>query len=349
MHKNLAALVFLVLFLCSTSLALAAAPLGGLAVAISPDGQQLITAGDNRVLYALNPETMEVTQRLWLKSPILNLGFNQDGHKIVAEDTDGTLILIDAQNWAIIKEEPKAEQLTMAVEANLAAGLSSESSGQVIRFFDLNDLSVRGKITLTKDDKIVSLALDPQGQRLAVWLNPVDDDGETKEKLPAGLKGLEADEFKLKHDGKTSRLLVFKTADGSIISDQKLYYSPSVNGAKIFFQDENICIINYSNLNAQIDPQGAITLFKLENSFNYGSGLSADHQVLLTGGLRKGTYTKTQGLQQITFEADRLPGWPEYFKSFAIAADGQAYGATSGYRIIKINADGSFAQAYPIY
>lgn len=339
----------LVLLLCLTTWAHASTPLGGLAVAISPDGKQMVAAGDNRVLYVINAESMEVTQRVWLETCILDLEFSQDGSKVVAEDTDGNLILMNAQDWSIIKNEPKAAQMSVARGANLAAGLDTNPKGHTVRLFSLDDLSIKGTVTLAEGEKITSMVLAPEGDRLAVWLAPVDDDAESKEKAPSDLKGLEADEFKLKNDGKTSRLLIFNTTDGSNLADHKLYYSPSPGGTKILFQGENVLIVNYSNLNAQIDAKGEVTLFKLDNSFNYGIGISADHQILLTGGLAKGTYTKTDSLHQTVFNPDRLPGWPEYFKNFAVGPDGSAYGATSGYRIIKLKPGGGFDKSYPVF
>lgn len=349
MKKNIFLGLCLILLLCLSSGIQAATPLGGLAVAISPDGKQMVAAGDNRVLYVINPENMEVTQRVWLETCILDLEFSKDGSKVLAEDTDGSLLLISAQDWSVIKKEPKAQQMSVAREANLAAGLSAESSGNTVRFFSLDDLSVTGKVTLAQGEKVASMGLDPQGERLAVWLTPIDDASEPKEKAPTDLKGLEADEFKLKNDGKTSRLLIFKVADGSTIVDHKLYYSPSTGGTKVLFQGEAVLIVNYTNLNAQIDSQGAVTLFKLNNSFNYGIGFSADQQILLSGSLAVGTHTKTENLHQSEFKPDRLPGWPEYFKNFTVAPDGTAYGATSAYRIIKLKPGGAFDKSYPIF
>ncbi|MDY0274177.1 MAG: hypothetical protein RBR42_01915 [Desulfomicrobium sp.] len=345
MKKNVVLVVSLVLTLCLSAWVHAATPLGGLAVAVSPDGKQIVAAGDNRVLYAINAETMEVTERVWLGTPILALDFTQDGSKVVAEDTDGTLFLFNAQDWSIIKNEPKAEQMTVSREANLVAGLDR----QTVRLFSLENLSATGTITLGDKDRVACMALAPKGDRLAILLTPVDDDAEPKEKVPTDLKNLEADEFKLKNDGKTSRLLIFSATDGSNIADHKLYFSASTVGATLLFQEENILIVNYTNLNAQIDAQGEVTLFKLDNSYNYGIGVSADHQTLLTGGLAKGTYTKVENLNKTTFSQDRLPGWPEYFKSFSVAPDGTAYGATSGYRIVKIKPGGALDKSYPVF
>ncbi len=350
MRRPILLCLCLALLLVPASAALASNPLGGLAVALSPDGKVMAAAGDNRVLYVIDPAKMEVAQRNWLGTCIVDLEFNKDGSKLVAEDSDGTLHLIDAKTWNPVKKEAKAGKMSAARKADLGAGLNPDYNGQIIRFLSLNDLGAKGKVTLAKGEKVAALGLDPEGARLAVWLEPVTDDSEPKGgNPPADLKGLAADEFRLKNDGKTSRLLVFKVPGGEKQSEHKLYYSPSTSGAKILFKGDDVLVVNYTNLNAQINPKGEVTLFKLDNSFNYGIGISPDQQVLMTGGLADGTYTKVADMVKTSFRPDRLPGWPEYFKSFAVGADGAAYGATSGYRVIKIKPGGGFDKSYPVY
>jgi hypothetical protein len=328
----------------------ASTPLGGLAAALSPDGKNMVAAGDNRVLYVIDPAKMEVAKRLWLGTCIVDLEFNKDGSKVVAEDTDGTLHLLDPQTGNSLKKEPKAEKMSTARQGNLAAGLNPDYNGHTISLLSMADLSVKGKVAFAKGEKVAALGLDPEGARLAVWLEPMNDDAEAKGgNPPANLKGLAAEEFRLKNDGKTSRLLIFKVPEGSKVSEHKLFFSPSVSGAKILFQGDNVLVVNYSNLNARIDPKGEVTLFQLDNSYNYGIGFSADQKTLLTGGLANGTYTKVADLAKTSFQPDRLPGWPEYFKGFAVAGDGTAYGATSGYRIIKIKPGGGVDKSYPLY
>lgn len=329
----------------------AASPLGGLAIALSDDESTLAAAGDNRTLYLVDAKSLNVKERYWLGSTIVNVAFNKDGSRIIVEDTSATLHLVDSNTGKIVGELKKAEKMAVLQEQNLAAVVNPDSKGHVIRLVSLNDLSVKGEITLQKGDKVACLALSPSGDQVAAWLDPANDPEEPKEsKVPAGVKGLEADEFKQKHDGKTSRLLQFKVADGASISDHKLYYSPSGSSVGLYYVGSDLLIVSYSNINAKVSPDGAITLFKLANSFNYGIGAAGSNSLLLTGGLAKGTQTKTSDMSQTAFEvAPRLPGWPEYFKSFTAGKSGTGFGTTSGYRVIKINPDGTRASITPIF
>lgn len=349
MVKRILTVLSVLLMLISYSTAWAT-PLGGLAVALSPAGNVMVAAGDNRVLYVVDPAKMEVVNRVWLGVCIIELEFNKDGTMVLAEDTDGTLHQVDAKTWKTVKQAPKASRMSAARNVDLAAGLNPDSNGYIVRFLSMTDLSERGKVALAKGEKVAAMGLDPEGARLAVLLEAVNDESEPKATAtPPELKGLAADEFRQKNDGKTSRFMVFKVADGSKISEHKLFYSTSSTGWKVLFQGENVLFVNYSNMNARVNTKGEVTLFQLANSFNYGIGASADQKLLLTGGLSDGSYTATEGLSPLKFQPDRLPGWPEYFKKFAVAADGTAYGSTSAFRIIRIKPGGSFDRSFPVF
>ena len=66
--------------------------------------------------------------------------------------------------------------------------------------------------------------------------------------------------------------------------------------AVTFWHGENVYFVCYENQNAKLDAQGEVTYFELENSYNYARQANADGSVILTGGLRDGTRTVTEGL-----------------------------------------------------
>ncbi|MCP5102345.1 MAG: hypothetical protein GY950_03150, partial [bacterium] len=77
-------------------------PKNGLgAVAVSPDGKTIVVGGDTRTLYVLDPSSLEVKKRIWLKTNIYEMAFNKDGSVLVVEDTSETLYFVKATNWQI--------------------------------------------------------------------------------------------------------------------------------------------------------------------------------------------------------------------------------------------------------
>lgn len=349
MKRMVSGLVLAGLLTCA-GMASAATPLGGLAVAVSPSGDVLVAGGDNRALLVIDPAKMETTSRAWLGVSILALEFNKDGSRLLVEDTDGTVHLVDAKTWQVLKAEKKAAQMAAAPGADLVAVLDADYNGNVVRVLAMTDLAEKGKAALPKGQKVAALGLNADGTKLAVLMESVADEGEPKEtKVPADLKGAAAEEFRTNNDGKTSQFVVFTVPAMEKAAEHKLNYSPSVTGARILFSGDNALVVNYSNVNASVAPDGKVTVFQLGNSYNYGIGWSADQKVLLSGGLSEGTLTKLPATDGTTFKPDKLPSWPEYFKSFAVAPDGTAYGATSAFRVIRVKPDGGFDKGFPAY
>jgi hypothetical protein len=215
----------------------------------------------------------------------------------------------------------------------------------------MTDLSNKAKVTLEKQKRVSTFALSPDGKRLAVLLESEKDAAEKEvpyKDIPKDLRGIELEEFKQRNDGKTSQFFLFSIPSGEKIAEHKVYFSNSGTACALF-QGEQVLIVNYSNVNAAIGADGSVKIFQLDNSFNYGIGIGPDQKVVLTGGLRNGTYTQADGLKMHKFSIDQLPGWPEYFKGFAVDAAGTGYGATTGYRLIQIQPDGKIARSVPVH
>ncbi len=107
--------------------------------------------------------------------------------------------------------------------------------------------------------------------------------------------------------------------------------------------------VTYDNANAKIDAEGGLELFLLENSYNYARGGLEDGSVIVTGGLRKGTRLVLDSMETTPFECSGVPGFPEYYKEFTVAADGTAYAGTTTFRVIRIDKTGKVTKTAAIY
>ena len=108
-------------------------------------------------------------------------------------------------------------------------------------------------------------------------------------------------------------------------------------------------IVPYDDVCARITPKGDVTIFEVTTSYNYGRGWSADGKLAIGGGLRSGAICTLDGGTAVKFEADRLPGWPEYWAGFTTAADGGFWGVTSACRLVKLTKDGKVESTDPVY
>ena len=340
--------VFLfVIVILVVSTASAHTPLGGLTVAVSPDDKTIVTGGDNRVLYVMDAKSLKITKRIWLKTTIWGLHFNKDGSRLLVEDTEKTISFVDTKTWKVEKEVRKAGYLIPAMEANLFAAVNSKK--KKIMFMSMDDGSLKGKVVL--DKYVAAFGINAKGDRLAVLSKDEKDADEKVVKsgdIPKDLKGADRIEFKQRNDGKTSIFYIFNIPSGKELLRKKIYFKTST-GSRVLFDGKAILVLNYKNENARVESKGEPRMFQLLNSYNYGIGLSGNQKFVCSGGLANGTYTKVKGLESKAFKIDRMPGWPEYFKGFAFDSKGNAYGTTSGYRIIKIKPDGTVEKEVPVY
>jgi len=340
-RKNL---IIGVLLLTITLTAWAHIPKGGLAdTAISPDGSILVAGGDSRTLYVLDPATLEIKNRIWLKTNIYEMEFNKDGKVLVVEDTSEALHFISVKDWKVFKKVTKAGSFSAAPAVDLLAGLAGGYKKSTIKFISMSDGSLKGQVEFP--GKVDAIGLDVKGSRLVV-LAPGPKGKETKKNKPNGLRGEDADLFVQQNDGKISILAEYKVPSGQKIKEQEIYYSTRT--PVIMVGEKQIRLIGYSNINATIEGS-TITLFKGKSSYNYGVGLSPDRKFYLLGGLRQGTRIVNDTLGMTTFKLDTLPGWPEYYKGFGFAADGTGYAVTTAYRLVKISKEGTIVKAVPLY
>lgn len=314
------------------------------AVAVSPDGKTLAAGGDNRVLYLIDPSSLAVKKRIWLKTNIYEMVFNKDGSVLIVEDTSKNLLFISTQSWQVVHNVARAGNFSAAPAADLLAGLSSGYRKSTVKFISMTNASQSGQVEFP--GKIEAIGLDAGGKRLVI-IAQGPKDTEPKKQKPKELRGFEADKFKQKNDGKVSILAEYDVASGKKLKEKTIFYSPG-SSAMVLVTKTNTYIMNYSNVNADIKGD-AITLFQSKSSYNYGMGISLDRKAFLLGGLRSGTLAKAGTLEMIKFDIDKLPGWPEYYKGFAFGPDGTGYAGTTSYRLVKIGKDGKVLKTVPIY
>jgi WD40 repeat protein len=344
------AFIFAAGALLLTGSAQAAVPLGGLTVAVSPAGDKLVAGGDTRTLLILDPQTLAVKDRVWIETTIVGLTFDKAGTTLAVEDTSGTVLLYDAATWKKRAELPSRDRVSIAPLAGLVANTTRKSRDTVF-IHALGDGKEVAKLTLPKSSNVLGLALSADGKKLAVLLRSRTTKDEPKvssRDIPKDLKGLARDEFVLKNDGKVSDFFVFDVGSGKPLAQKTTYLSHD-SSVTMLFDGDDIVVTNYNNVNAKLAADGAVKLFALQNSYNYGIGIAPDQKLIMTGGLRRFSLTKTDSVAGVTGELPKLPGWPEYFKGFAATTGGGAiYGATTAYRVVKIGSDGKVLAVVPV-
>lgn len=330
--------------------AAAATPKNALgAIAVSPDGATVVALGDNRVLYVVDPTTLEVKQRVGLNLNPLEAVFSKDGSALAVWDTDSRITIFAASDWSVKATIDGAESIAFAVEGDVVAamgrpGYDADATTPVV-IYALGDGSKKAEGKLKGKGASIVAAAD--GSSYAVITERTETTAETKTDAPQELDGAAEAEFEQKNDGYASDV-VRLDASGNETGRVTTWYGTydALSGSVV---DGTAYFAGYSNVNLKIAADGTASVFVLPTSYLYGFGVSGDGKTFAGGSLRDGAlYAVADGAGK-TFEADQLEGWPEYFEGFGFAPDGSVYGGTTAYRLVHIGPDGVIKTMKPVF
>ncbi len=322
------------------------------ALAVSPDGTTLAAAGDNRVLYLVDPATLEVRERLYIGTNPLDLFYSADGKTLALHSTDDDIILLSTETWQPTGKVEDVQLLAHAAAADALVVLGrakKQSDGSYLAPLSVISLA-DGSVALSGGvaGNAAALASRPDASGFAVLTKQVDDPDEPKEEPPAETKGFDKDIFKQQHDAKSSEIILIG-ADGAETGRTKTWYGTGSTLTGIW-DGEAVHFVGYSNDNLTVSAAGeTVAMFEGPVSYNYGMGIAPDQTRIAVGSLRDGGVVTLADGSSAGFKLDAEAGWPEYFEGFTFAPDGSIYGGTSAYRLVHVAPDGTLQKVVPIY
>jgi hypothetical protein len=198
---------------------------------------------------------------------------------------------------------------------------------------------------------VSAFAFGDAGKRLVVLTasRPGPERKVASRDIPRALTGLAREEFRLKNDGQVSTLRTVEVPSGKVVRERTLWYTSDSDTTLLMPAGDVTWVLNFANVCARIAADGTTKLFQTGLVFNHGRGASPGGKVLVAGGLRAGTYGPPEGGKRVAFEIDRLPGAAEYFASFAVRADGSAFGVTSACRVVRLSKEGKVEKVTPVF
>ncbi len=321
------------------------------AIAVSPNGKTVLAAGDNRVLYTIDADSLSVKDSLWIGINPLSIHYNKDGSVFIVHDTSNSLVFYSSETKKPIAEVADATLIAIAEKADIivASGrVKGRDKDATTKLYGYDMSTGKQVVSATAKVGIHGLGVLSDASRIFALSKSLKSEKETKDKVPTELKGLERELFRQKHDGKVSQFVTFEK-NGREKGRYTTWYS-AATAVELVALGKSILAIVFNNVNAELDRTGKSTkLFKNENRFNYGIGYSIASNQLVTGGLAIGSITNLKDGSSIEFKIDRIGGQSEQFKGFAIAKDGTVYGGTTAYRLVKIGPDSGVEKVAPVF
>jgi hypothetical protein len=329
---------------------IAGVPLGGMTVAISPDGKTLVAGGDSRTLVIMDPESLEVKNRIWAETTITDLHYSKDGGTLLVGDSAERVLTYKTADWSKKSTLDKRDLVSVARDADIFAAMEEDySNGPSVFFHSVGDNGVKGSMRFAKGDRVIGLGLNAEGTKVGVVFAGKDDPSEKKveyKDIPKDLKEPARSTFQQQNDGKTGRIVFAEVPSGKILGDHTIYYT--ANSCDVVLNGDKACLVVTSGPQAMVAADGNVELFVLPQ-YGYGTGVSPDRKLIIAGGMGQFSITPFDPITPVNGKsATSLPGFPEYFKGFAMNNEGPIYAATTGYRVMRINRNGNVEKEAPI-
>jgi DNA-binding beta-propeller fold protein YncE len=310
------------------------------ALALSGDGKLLAVAGRNRAVYVLDAATLEVRQRLGVRTPVRNLAFTADGAALVVEDDRDTLRRFDRATGKPLATLEDARGLTVHPEGKLAL-----VRGANLRSIQLADF--RTMAILETTERPAALAFDASGKQIFVLEQSQFTEDEKRvaaADVPEKLRGLEREEFRQRNDGRTCLLRVYDL-DGKELRRRRLWYTSDTDSTTLIPRGDEVLILNRGNTVARIDALGTITLSRLEVPVLHARASSPDGKRIALG-LRGSVRLWTD--KTVDHPFGEPPDEAEFVTRLLVRPDGTIYGVTSAYRVVHIDKAGK-VRTMPVF
>lgn len=321
------------------------------AIAVAPDGGTVVAGGDSRALYLVDPDSLEVRERVYLGTNPLELRFSADGSLLAVHTTDDLVLLLSTDDWqeAARIEDVRFLAYAAAVDSLVVLGREKRVDGAHVtplRVISLADGSVALEAGVA--GKAAGLATSPDASGFAVLTKGEKDESEPKENPSNDLKGFEREIFRQKNDARTSSVVLLDAGGKEIAREGTWFSAPAdMVGA---WSGEALRFFGMHNRNLETDAAGVtLAMFETPIAYNYGIALAPDQQRAALGSGLSGALMSLGDGSSVVFELDAQPGIEEFILGFGFAPDGAIYGGTSSYRLFRLSPDGEIEAIRPVY
>lgn len=338
--------------ICASLSLLAATPVlaqsaNGLSgLSISPDGSTLLASGENRVLYTLDPATLEVLDRRWLPETAGWMDHLPDGSAYLVRSDDRTIFANDATTHEKLWEIENIGGYSYAPATGALMIFRNRSDEAQFHVID-TATGAEGPMISLPDLRAEAIAISEDGlTAMGVTRAERTEDEETND-TPDDLDDFAEDEFKQMNDGRMSSVIQIDVAAGTATATRTFYTMSSADQVRVV---AGVAVVLDGRESALILPNGTVQMLDVGRPGGRASRLSDDGLTMLLGD-RKGLVMRPLGGNEETeteVDAGDFPGDSEYPVAIDQGPDGTIYVSTDAYRVWIVSPDGTSFVAEPI-
>lgn len=320
------------------------------AVAISPDGTTLLVAGDNRVIYTVDPETLNVLDRRYESGRITWMEFSSDGENLYILMEDERFIALTAGSFKQRFLVDDVDAVSYAPESNRMALLENKYDGGILRIVQAANGKEMSKITFPDIDTEL-VALSPDGARALILTDDDQSEDEPKLGIPSDLKDYDKYVFRQKNDGYLSQVLDVDLKAGTYTAT-RTYYRVSYP-EQVRMLGDDMLIIKDRDDSAVVPADGSASMLNLGEGFISKARISDDGQSMMLNSSNKVAIVPLAngavGEPSSEYEVDRIEGPTEHVTAADESSDGTLYMGTNAYRLWKLTPGGEEIEVSPIF
>lgn len=320
------------------------------AVAVSPDGTGLLVAGDNRVLYTLDPSDLSVTDRAYVPGEIEWMEFSADGRTVYFRHDDETFVARAAGSNKQRFTMEGIDEVSYAPDANRILLMEDNYKEAVLHLLQAANGKVLKTITI-KDIDAEQVSLSADGSYALVLTDSDKSETEEKKDVPSDLKNHDKYLFRQQNDGYVSNVLKVDMRTGEFTTVETFY---KVSYPKQIRSTENgMVIVKDRGDSAFVTADGVATMIDMGEDYISYARLSDDGTTMMLASGTEVAFSPMQdgGVSSTKRELDagRMPGPSERVTAVDEAGDGTLYFGTSAYRIWKIAPGSDKIEAAPVF
>jgi len=319
-------------------------------IALSPDGSTLYAGGSNLVVYKLDPETLKVVSRHWVKHKSIDMAISADGKYLMIQDYHDVVRVYDAKTMKLKKKIRKAKQFSYAKKANKIVvatyGYAYKEKTYYTTVRVINGSTFKEEKKFKVKGQAADLVPNPSASIISIITKPIKTPEEKKEDTTSDMSYSERAEFRQKHDEKTSEHIVINVADGKVTRNVS-WFSMWGDAFMVRSKDGVAVFPASSTGGAFIKDSGETTFIATGDNTLYGAYYEFGESRVIAGNTNAITVKSADDEEVTQYKLKKLPNYD--YPDYIIKGTDTYFAATRQFRVLRFDPVEGIDKVAPVY